>query len=145
MCWKRTKINLSRRISLLPFHFYVGMSYACMMYICRWRLYGSDITARKKGCYIVKVIKVYSWFLYHIFRCIIWRGVAFFEKLPPSVILRMLSDKMVSQSLHFWLLILGTGKSIHTKHISKVHIFWEGHKILRNLHLTFNYSIYSQK
>ena len=28
---------------------------------------------------------------------------------------------------------------------SKVHIFWEGHKILRNLHLTFNYSTYSQK
>ena len=28
---------------------------------------------------------------------------------------------------------------------SKVHIFWEGHKILRNLHLTFDYSTYSQK
>ena len=27
----------------------------------------------------------------------------------------------------------------------KVHIFWEGHKILRNLPLTFDYSIYSQK
>ena len=27
----------------------------------------------------------------------------------------------------------------------KVHIFWEGHKILRNLHLTFDYSSYSQK
>jgi hypothetical protein len=27
----------------------------------------------------------------------------------------MLSDKMVSKSLHFWLLILGTGKSMHTK------------------------------
>ena len=27
----------------------------------------------------------------------------------------------------------------------KVHIFWEGHKILRNLHLTFDYSTYSQK
>ena len=25
----------------------------------------------------------------------------------------------------------------------KVHIFWEGHKILRNLHLTFDYSTYS--
>ena len=24
----------------------------------------------------------------------------------------------------------------------KVHIFWEGHKILRNLHLTFDYSTY---
>ena len=89
----------------------------CMTYICRLRLYGSDITTRKKGYHIVKVIQVYSWFLYHIFRCIIWRGVAFFEKLPPAVILRMLSDKMVSQSLHFWLLILGTGKSMYTKHI----------------------------
>ena len=28
---------------------------------------------------------------------------------------------------------------------SKVHIFWAGHKILRNLHLTFDYSTYSQK
>ena len=28
---------------------------------------------------------------------------------------------------------------------SKVHIFWEGHKILRNLPLTFDYSTYSQK
>ena len=27
----------------------------------------------------------------------------------------------------------------------KVHIFWEGHKILPNLHLTFDYSTYSQK
>ena len=29
--------------------------------------------------------------------------------------------------------------------IHKVHIFWEGHKILWNLHLTFDYSTYSQK
>ena len=29
--------------------------------------------------------------------------------------------------------------------IDKVHIFWEGHNILRNLHLTFDYSTYSQK
>ena len=28
---------------------------------------------------------------------------------------------------------------------SKVHIFWEGHKILRNLPLTFDYSKYSEK
>ena len=28
--------------------------------------------------------------------------------------------------------------------LSKVHIFWEGHKILRNLHLTFDCSTYSQ-
>ena len=28
---------------------------------------------------------------------------------------------------------------------SKVHIFWEGHKILRNLHLTYDNSTYSQK
>ena len=27
----------------------------------------------------------------------------------------------------------------------KVHIFWEGHKILRNLHLTFVYMYYRQK
>ena len=27
---------------------------------------------------------------------------------------------------------------------SKVHIFWEGHKVLRNLHLTFDYSTYSK-
>ena len=29
--------------------------------------------------------------------------------------------------------------------VHKVHIFWEGHKILRNLPLTFDYSTYSQK
>ena len=29
--------------------------------------------------------------------------------------------------------------------VSKVQIFWEGHKILRNLPLTFDYSTYSQK
>ena len=28
---------------------------------------------------------------------------------------------------------------------SKVHIFWEGHKILRNLPLTFDHSTYSQE
>ena len=27
---------------------------------------------------------------------------------------------------------------------AKVHIFWEGHKILRNLHLKFDYSTHSQ-
>ena len=27
----------------------------------------------------------------------------------------------------------------------KVHIFWEGHEILRNLYLSFDYSTYSQK
>ena len=30
-------------------------------------------------------------------------------------------------------------------HPGKVHIFWEGHKILRNLSLTFVYSTYRQK
>ena len=29
--------------------------------------------------------------------------------------------------------------------VFKVHIFWEGHKILRNLLLTFDYSTYSLK
>ena len=28
---------------------------------------------------------------------------------------------------------------------TKVHIFWEGHKILRNLPLTFDYSTFSQE
>ena len=31
------------------------------------------------------------------------------------------------------------------KHSFKVHIFWEGHKTLRNLPLTFDYSTYHQK
>ena len=29
--------------------------------------------------------------------------------------------------------------------VNKVHIFWEGHKISRNLPLTFDYSTYSQR
>ena len=29
--------------------------------------------------------------------------------------------------------------------ISKIHIFWEGHKILRNLHLTFDWHYIAQK
>ena len=28
---------------------------------------------------------------------------------------------------------------------AKVHIFWEGHEILRNFHLTFDFSTYSHK
>ena len=32
-----------------------------------------------------------------------------------------------------------------TKDPVKVHIFWEGHKILRNLNLTFDYGTYNQK
>ena len=36
-------------------------------------------------------------------------------------------------------------KSFWQRFTCKVHIFWEGHKILRNLHLTFDYSTYSQK
>ena len=35
--------------------------------------------------------------------------------------------------------------NVFIRNFSKVHIFWEGHKILRNLHLTFDYSTYSQK
>ena len=31
------------------------------------------------------------------------------------------------------------------KILDKVHIFWEGHKILRNLHLTFDCNYCSQK
>ena len=46
---------------------------------------------------------------------------------------------------------------LHIKHICtiisfivrifdfKVHIFWEGHKILRNIQLTFDYMYFSQK
>ena len=34
---------------------------------------------------------------------------------------------------------------LFTKFVCKVHIFWEGHKIFRNLHFTFDYSTYSQK
>ena len=40
-------------------------------------------------------------------------------------------------SLHFWLFVIQCG--------FKVHLFQEGHKILQNLHLTFDYSTYSQK
>ena len=36
-------------------------------------------------------------------------------------------------------------RSLADQRLIKVHIFWEGHKILRNLHLTFDYSTYSQK
>ena len=35
-------------------------------------------------------------------------------------------------------------KTFH-KLYNKVRIFWEGHMILRNLHLTFVYSTYRQK
>ena len=34
---------------------------------------------------------------------------------------------------------------IRLKSNFKVHLFWEGHKVLRNLHLTFDNSTYSQK
>ena len=33
-------------------------------------------------------------------------------------------------------------ESLYISRAVKVHIFWEGHKILRNLHLTFDYSTY---
>ena len=33
----------------------------------------------------------------------------------------------------------------YTTNTSKVHIFWEGHKILRNLHLTFDWHYIGQK
>ena len=36
-----------------------------------------------------------------------------------------------------------SGKAL--KMIIKVHIFWEGHKILQNLPLTFDYNTYIQK
>ena len=35
--------------------------------------------------------------------------------------------------------------TIGLKHGWKVHIFWEGHKILRNLHLTFDWHYIGQK
>ena len=34
---------------------------------------------------------------------------------------------------------------LNIKDICKVHVSWEGHKILWNLPLTFDYSTYSQK
>ena len=34
---------------------------------------------------------------------------------------------------------------IRLYYYDKVHIFWEGHKIFQNLHLTFDYSTYNQK
>ena len=43
---------------------------------------------------------------------------------------------------------MGIGKRINTTQKFenyKVHIFWEGHKILRNLHLTFDCMYCSQK
>ena len=35
--------------------------------------------------------------------------------------------------------------STMSSYSDKVHIFWEGHKILQNLHLTFDCMYYSQK
>ena len=45
-------------------------------------------------------------------------------------------------------LLLWQERNIHLQvgiFCHKVHIFWEGHKIFRNLPLTFDYSTYSQK
>jgi hypothetical protein len=42
-------------------------------------------------------------------------------------------------------LIIWSIEDIDLNYHVKVHIFWEGHKILRNLPLTFDYSTYSQK
>ena len=39
----------------------------------------------------------------------------------------------------FWFSKIGT--KLQIIRISKVHIFWEGHKILRNLHLTLSYVV----
>ena len=44
-----------------------------------------------------------------------------------------------------WNLKSGQIKKIKALYYVKVHIFWEGHKILQNLHLNFDYSTYSQK
>ena len=40
---------------------------------------------------------------------------------------------------------LGLNNPVREHPDSKIHIFCEGHKILRNIHLTFDYSTYSQK
>ena len=38
-----------------------------------------------------------------------------------------------------------THQDARQENLNNVHIFWEGHKILQNLPLTFDCSIYSQK
>ena len=53
--------------------------------------------------------------------------------------------------LNFQMIFCKIPKTPQRRHVvqksyqHKVHTFWEGHKVLRNLHLTFDYSTHSQK
>ena len=70
------------------------------------------------------------------------------EDIPPRFFScafhPQLSLKTVSIYVPWHLCQESVFDSLLTK-IHKVHTFWEGNKILRHLHLTFDYSKYSQK
>ena len=69
----------------------------------------------------------------------ILQPIKFFCPIRNSMgILEMYLEIFLAQ-LFFW---SSTHRSIT---LCKVHTIWEGHKILRNLPLTFDYSTYSQK
>ena len=69
----------------------------------------------------------------------IQNGIKFVNKveldkdLKDSFIVKSIIDEVIQNVIEI------------TNQFHKVHIFWEGHKILRNLHLTFDNSTYSQK
>ena len=76
----------------------------------------------------LRLAKSWFWFSYIKFQSLIgkWGKI------------RMISN--------FWVTVFGQG-NLNSKKIVmfKVHIFWEGHKILRNLHPTFDWQYIGQK
>ena len=63
---------------------------------------------------------------------------------PPAGRWLVFEQGLVAEGI--WIIFVAMTSSLGTvKYFIKVHIFWEGHKILQNLHLTFDCMYCSQK
>ena len=116
-------------------------------------------------CHVKKVdMWVHLWFakLFNKLKCMLWKVTAFFlflivvwwflmqffEGLSPKIWHSISIHRVHIKQFSIYKQVenLNSSKVIFFKFVHiKVHIFWEGHKILRNLHLAFVVCSASQK
>ena len=99
----------------------------------------------------ISYIKCISIFLFSLESISYFKGIAVISILRSSAKYLYVTRFIVQISPSWLLNIQGHVRAVKWfdinfvyKNVGKVHIFWEGHKILRNLPLTFDYSTYSQ-
>ena len=114
-------------------------------------LYGNSLTWWSFNLNL-SVLRERVFFLIEIFDNFIFWNTLFSELMPnfwrpiwkSAKSVKVSKSQIIffsrTQKLHHW-----DRATLPVATTTKVRIFWEGHKILRNLHLTFVYSTYRQK